>query len=106
MTIMAAVSVSDASVAAPAPVDSSTEAQPNRGRRIDPQSGRALEILGHSIEYLTDELVNRDGPPAAAEADIQAIQLLMGLNRQVYCACPLVPTLGERLRALLGLRKA
>jgi hypothetical protein len=28
----------------------------------------------------------------------------MALNRQVYFACPEVPSLGERLRSFVGLR--
>jgi len=37
-----------------------------RQRQITPQAGRALEILGHAIEYLTDEFVHRAvrSPPA------------------------------------------
>ena len=30
-----------------------------RRRRISPQAGHALEILGHAIEYLTDEFVTQ-----------------------------------------------
>ena len=33
-------------------------AHANRKRRISPQAGRALEILGHSIEYLVDEIAD------------------------------------------------
>jgi hypothetical protein len=34
---------------------------------------------------------------------LQAVQLLMALNRQVYFECPEAPTFGERCRALLRL---
>jgi len=37
---------------------------------------------------------------------LEAVQLLMALNRQVYFECPVVPTLGERLRAALNLHAA
>src|SRR5690242_18188641 len=70
-------------------------------RRISPEAGRALEILGHSIEYLTDEYVNRTGKLSANDPEIEAIQLLMGLNRQVYYGCPVVPTWSERLWTFL-----
>ncbi len=33
-----------------------------RRRRISPQAGHALEILGHAIEYLADEYVHQAGP--------------------------------------------
>lgn len=74
-------------------------------RRIDPQSGRALEILGHAIEYLAVELVHKGGTMSAGNAQLEAIHL-MALNRQVYFACPTIPTLGDRCRALLRLRSA
>lgn len=80
-----------ASISHPAPVR----------RRITPQAGRALEILGHAIEYLTDEFVHEGGPLCAHQPQLQAVQLLMALNRQVYFACPEAPTLGERCLALL-----
>lgn len=74
-----------------------------RRRRIDPRSGRALEILGHAIEYLTDEYVHQGGPLCAHNSQVEAVQLLMAANRAIYFACPEVPTLGERLRRWLGL---
>lgn len=73
----------------------------NRRRRITPEAGRALEILGHAIEYLTDEFVQDDRVFSAKSEQLQAVQMLMKLNRQVYFECPEVPTLSERCRALL-----
>jgi hypothetical protein len=81
-------------------------AQPNRRRRITPQAGHALEILGHAIEYLTDEYVHEGGSLSAGDGRVKAVQLLMALNRQVYFECPEVPTFGERCRALLGLTQS
>lgn len=77
-----------------------------RRRRISPEAGRALEILGHAIEYLSDEFVHGEGSFSAHNAQVEAVQLLMGINRQIYFACPEAPTLGERWRALLHLRTA
>jgi hypothetical protein len=37
---------------------------------------------------------------------LEAVQLLMALNRQVYFECPVVPSVGERCRALLRLHTA
>jgi hypothetical protein len=73
-----------------------------RLRRIDPRSGRALEILGHAIEYLTDEYVHEGGSLCAHNSQVEAVQLLMAANRAIYLACPEVPTIGERLRRWLG----
>jgi hypothetical protein len=70
-----------------------------RRRHITPQAGRALEILGHAIEYLTDEYVHAGGSFHAHNAQLEAVQLLMSLNRQIYFECPEVPTWGERMRA-------
>jgi hypothetical protein len=83
--------------------DASAVRQPSRRRQITPRAGRALEILGHAIEYLTDEFVHRGGPFSARNEQLQAVQLLMALNRQVYYECPEAPTFGERCRALLHL---
>ncbi len=76
----------------------------SRRRRISPLAGRALEILGHSIEYLTDEFVHQGGSLSASDGRLEAVQLLMALNRQIYYECPEVPTLTERCQAFLGHR--
>jgi len=78
----------------------------NRRRRITPQAGRALEILGHAIEYLTDEFVHEDRAISARDGQLQAVQMLMALNRQIYFECPEAPSLGERCRAFLHLTAA
>ena len=100
MTTDLSVSLSHPSVVSKARV------RPNRLRRITPQAGRALEILGHAIEYLTDEFVHRGGDMSPRNAQLEAVQLLMGLNRQVYFECPEVITLGDRLRSMLHLHAA
>lgn len=79
---------------------------PIKRRRISPQAGRALEILGHAIEYLTDEYVHSGGAFSARAAEVEAVQLLIGINREIYFDCPEVPTLGERCRSLLRLTAA
>lgn len=93
-------------IPAPAQAVSTARARPNRRRRITPEAGHALEILGHAIEYLTDEFVYEDQALSARNAQLQAVQMLMALNRQVYFECPEMPTLGERCRALLHLHSA
>jgi len=69
-------------------------------RRISPESGLALEKLGHAIEYLSDELVNDDAP-GLRESRLEAIDLLMAIDRQVYFNCPEIPSLRDRLSAFL-----
>ncbi len=75
-------------------------------RRIDPAAGRALEKLGHAIEYLTDEYVYSGGPLAAQDPQLEAVQLLMAVNREIYLSCPAVPSPIERIRAWLRSRGA
>lgn len=69
-------------------------------RRIDPHSGRALEILGHSIDYLIDQYIQDGETFTTNSGPMQAVQLLMGLNRQIYYQCPEVPTFIERCLAI------
>src|ERR1700679_1047824 len=71
-------------------------------RRTTPEAGFALEILGHAIEYLADEYVHEAAllPSIhihSGDPRVVAIQLLMAANRQVYFACPVVPSLSQRV---------
>lgn len=90
------------SIPVPAAAISAARVQVNRRRIITPQAGHALEILGHAIEYLTDEFVHQGHGFSSRDEQLQAVQLLMALNRQIYFECPEVPTLGERFRSLLS----
>jgi hypothetical protein len=103
---MAASLTTDFAMHVSTPVASPACANLNRLRRISPQAGHALEILGHAIEYLTDEFIHRGVEIYPRNAELEAVQLLMALNRQVYYECPVVPTVGERLRSMLRLRAA
>jgi hypothetical protein len=103
---MAATTTSSFPIPVPAkPVFTEREC-PNRRRHITPEAGHALEILGHAIEYLTDEFADEDGTLIAMNAQVQAVQILMALNRQVYFECPEAPTFAARCRALLHLHSA
>jgi hypothetical protein len=76
--------------------------EPTRLRRPTATQGRAIEILGHAIEYLVDSrLASADEfcSPAAQEA----IQLLSRANREVYLtAAEVRPGRGRVVRRLLG----
>jgi hypothetical protein len=81
--------------------------QPPVRRRHTPESGRALEILGHAIEYLADEYALETvpkGPLGNADPRVQAIQLLKSLNREVYYAGAVVPPRRRIRRWFLGAR--
>jgi hypothetical protein len=101
---MAASTTNGFLIPAGAPAVSTPQVRSMRRRRISPQSGRALEILGHAIEYLTDEFVHNGGNPTPNNEQLAAVQILMALNRQVYFECPEVPTMGERFRGLFSRR--
>jgi hypothetical protein len=65
----------------------SAQPRPFVRRRLSPEGGRALEILGHAIEYLADEYANDladKGPLGSADPRVAAIQILKGLNRTIY----------------------
>ena len=72
---------------------SSATTNSDRRRSISPSAGRALEMLGHAIEYLADEYVYRGKTFCADDPEVQAVQLLMALNREIYLECPIVPTI-------------
>ena len=70
-------------------------------RRLSPAAGRALELLGHAIEYLADEYAaNVEDIALLGRADprVEAIQILKGLNRAVYYSGTEVPTGLTRVR--------
>jgi hypothetical protein len=76
-------------------------------RRLTRESGRALEILGHAIEYLADEYSVETvpkGPLGNADPRVQAIQLLKSLNREVYYAGTAVQPKRRIRRWFLGAR--
>jgi hypothetical protein len=70
-------------------------------RSIDPETGRALVLLGHAIEYLTDEFIHEGGSFTANRGLVDAIQLMIKLNRQIYMTCPEAPTLKQWVHSFL-----
>jgi hypothetical protein len=77
-------------------------------RRLSPEGGRALEILGHAIEYLADEYAadpKDKGPLGNADPRVEAIQILKAMNRAVYFSgTELEPFFRRMRRWLLGTR--
>lgn len=70
-------------------------------RKIAPKTAKALVILGHAIEYLGEEFLYAASGDGANLGQLEAIQLLMAKNRDIYMACPEVPTFSQWLRNLL-----
>lgn len=77
-----------------------------RQRRLTDEAEMGLEILSHAIEYLAGEDMYDGQPFKLADPRVQAVLLLMECNRDIYLACPEMPTLSERVRTWLGLRVA
>lgn len=79
----------------------SAEPRPFVRRALSPADGRALEILGHAIEYLADEYavdVAPKGPLGSADPRVEAIQMLKALNRAVYYSGAEVQPAFRRIR--------
>lgn len=77
-----------------------------RKRTISREAGRGIEMLGHAIEYLADELAlecaTGHSDKNALEPSVAAIELLKMLNREVYLECPVALTLRDRFHAWAG----
>ena len=87
-----------------------SEVRVQRRRNVSPEVGRAIEMLGHAIEYLADEFslecMTRQEPILpGTHPRVIAIEILKTCNRVVYLSCPEAPTLVERLRGWLHLER-
>ena len=101
-----ATSVTHSTIAVPA-LESPVAADVSRStrrRRIDFEAGRALEVLAHAIEYLADEFVHDGTSLSPDDGRLQAIQILMAANREIYFTCPEVLSVRERILAAFHLR--
>ncbi len=79
----------------------SAQPRPFVRRQLSPEGGRALEILGHAIEYLADEYaadLADKGPLGNADPRVEAIQILKGLNRAIYYSGTEVQPAFRRMR--------
>ena len=85
---------------------SAVELRPFVRRQLSPEEGRALEILGHAIEYLADEYCADAQPKGRlgnADPRIEAIQTLKTLNRAIYYSSTEVePVFSRMKRWVLG----
>lgn len=102
---MAASTTASFPVAASEPRAFTAGKRPSR-RLITPQAGQALVILGHAIEYLADEFVHRGVSFSSNDAQLEAMQMLMALNREIYFECREIPSLAQRCRSFLHLPQA
>jgi hypothetical protein len=80
---------------------SGVELRPSVRRQLSPEEGRAIEILGHAIEYLADEYCADAQPKGRlgnADPRVEAIQMLKALNRSIYYSAPEVQPAFARVR--------
>jgi len=66
-------------------------------RRGSLAQGRALETLGHAVEYLIDSRLF-DAGDHNVRVEQEAVQILMRMSREVFAECPEVVSLRRRLR--------
>jgi hypothetical protein len=78
--------------------------QPTR-RRGTLEQGRALEALGHAVEYLVDSRLFHAGELNPVD-EHEAVQILMRLSRAVFAECPEVVSLRRRMRQWVAQRFA
>ena len=69
-------------------------------RRPTFEQGRALEVLSRAIEYLVDSSMLEGAQPETqlTGSKLDAIRILMLLNREVFSECEAIVPLGRRLR--------
>ena len=70
-------------------------------RVISEDTERALEILSHSVDYLTEDSIYEGEQFRLADPRVQAALLLMQKSQEIYLACPEARSLGQRLKAWL-----
>lgn len=79
-------------------------------RSFTPAEGKALEMLGHAIEYLVDEYTlecrSCFEEVKSKAPQVIAIEILMASSRQLYLGGQIVPSFVERFREWLGLARA
>jgi len=80
--------------------------QPDQRRFVTFRAWRTLRTLRHAIEYVAEEFLHDSVPPSIHNPRLQAVQLLMELQSDVYADCPEIPRLFELAARKLGLRRA
>lgn len=70
-------------------------------KRPNPMQGKALEKLGHAIEYLVDSRMALIHEPST-RADAEALDILMRLSRCVFAECEELVSVGQRLKTWIA----
>jgi hypothetical protein len=67
-----------------------------RPKHLPRRSRRAHRILGRAIEYVAYEFLHDTTPPGPRNSRLQAVQLLMALDRRVCSEAEEAPAFAER----------
>ncbi len=70
-------------------------------RRPTREQGRALEIVGHAIEYLVDSRMFVGEHPSS-RADHEASRILMEASRSVFSECAEIVPVARRVRRMVA----
>lgn len=68
-----------------------------REKAVCYESGRALEALGHAIEYLVDQNQCERQALRYDEDHVEAIKILHETRMSIYRGCPFVENVNERI---------
>lgn len=87
------------------PISTAAPAAPRPGRilymparrRPTQEQGRALEMLGHAIDYVVDQQLTAPDRTSALN-DQDAIRLLSWCSREVFAGCPEIGSVSNRLK--------
>ena len=71
-------------------------ARPER-RMMTPEQGRALETLGHAVQYLEDQMFFGVSTWSRRDGDIAAINMLKQRSREIYGGLPLRRSLWQKI---------
>jgi hypothetical protein len=67
-------------------------------RQTTPSQGRALEALGHAIEYLVDSRMFAEWE---SPSDAVAVRMLMACSRDVFAECAVIQPWHQRVQKAL-----
>ncbi|MGB6686864.1 MAG: hypothetical protein WBE76_03385 [Terracidiphilus sp.] len=88
---MATITTQGFPIPDPTQVDPSSPAAIRGLKHLPRGSRRAHRILSHAIEYLANEFLMDATPPGPRNSRLQAVQLLMALDRRVCSESAEVP---------------
>jgi hypothetical protein len=93
---MASITTQSLPVADRVHAEPSFPARMRRAKHLSHSSRRGHRILSHAIEYVANEFLYDVTPPGPGNSRLQAVQLLMALDRRVCSESAAVPEMAGR----------